>query len=79
MPSSCLEHAALLVKQAIDVVGHAHWLLHHQVLGKLCILEDEYATPSAAAAAAAVIVPVLLYWVKGITAYQLLLHVSYCV
>ena len=44
LPSSRLEHAALLVQQAIDVVGHAHWLLRHQVLGKLRILEDEYAT-----------------------------------
>ncbi len=41
-----LEQVALLVHQAIDVVGQAHWLLRHQVLRRLQVIASEYAVVS---------------------------------
>ncbi len=42
-----LEEAALLVQQAIEVVGRAHWLLRHQALGQLQVIAREYAAVNA--------------------------------
>ena len=41
-----LESVALLVQQAIEIVGCAHWLMRHQVLGQLRVIESEYAVAS---------------------------------
>ncbi len=43
-----LESVALLVQQAIEVVGQAHWLMRHQALGQLWVIAGEYAIASKA-------------------------------
>ena len=45
-----LEEVALLVHQTIDIIGQAHWLLRHQVLGQLQVIASEYAVASKAIA-----------------------------
>ncbi len=38
-----LENVTLLVQQAIEVVGRAHWLMRHQALRQLQVIAREYA------------------------------------